>query len=324
MGKTDTKIFVRLPYFDPLKGTTVREPEGSGKGYWVGAPSALFSETNNKFYIAYRVRAPPSLSKGRGRACEIAESEDGIKFATICRVTAESLNTKSIEKSALFCEGNTFSLYISYVDPDTSKWRIDLIRSSDPSKFDPEERIPVLDAGNLLSEGVKDPCIFKLAGKYYMMASYIPNYERIPDSELHKIADASAIGLAQVYTVLLSSDDGVHFRKEHDILQPGSNWDRLSTVGTTVMYSSPMFVIFFDGRRDASDSYEGKAGLAITRDFVSVKKLDIFGPRFRSPYASGSLRYVDAVQLDDKAFYYYEFAREDGSHELRVNVEENL
>ncbi len=324
MRRKDSKIFVKLPFFDPMNGVTVRVPEGTGKGYWVGAPSACYSENNNKFYIAYRVRAPHGSEKSRGHCCEIAESEDGVKFDTLCKVTADSLNTKSIEKSALFCEGDTFSLYISYVDPNTSKWRIDLIRTSDPANFNVEKRVPVVNSENLLSEGVKDPCVFKLAGTYYMMATYIPNYELIPDSELHKISDASAIGLAQVYTVLLSSMDGIHFKKEHDVLQPGSNWDKLSAVGTAVMYSEPWFVIFYDGRRDASDSYEGKAALAVTRDFVNVKKLDLFAPRFRSPYASGSLRYVDVVQLDGRAYYYYEFAREDGSHELRVNVEEDL
>lgn len=38
-----------------------------------------------------------------------------------------------------------------------------------------------------------------------------------------------------------------------------------------------------------------------------------------APHGSGSLRYLDAVVRDDAIYYYYEYARPDGSHELRMN-----
>jgi hypothetical protein len=45
------------------------------------------------------------------------------------------------------------------------------------------------------------------------------------------------------------------------------------------------------------------------------------GPALASPYASGSLRYLDAVHLpaEGRLLYYFEMARADGAHELRVD-----
>lgn len=315
------KEFVPIPAFDPQEGTTIRVPRGLGKGYWVGAPSAVYSQQHQKFYLVCRWRNPHQDNPSRGFQCEIAESRDGLHFDSMATLSAASLGTASIEKSALIEDvlTGTMRLYVSYVDPITSKWRIDLFQASRPEELPMASPIPVLNAEKLNSEGVKDPCVFRVAGQYYMLASYLPNLERVTAEDLHQIQDASAIGLTQVYTALLQSSDGVHFHYVRDFLTPGSHWDRLSTVATTVMLSSPWFVVFFDGRRDASDSYEGKAGLAVTTDFERVHKLDMFQPRFRSPHASGCLRYVDVVQTDDADYFYYEYAREDGSHELRVS-----
>jgi hypothetical protein len=39
-----------------------------------------------------------------------------------------------------------------------------------------------------------------------------------------------------------------------------------------------------------------------------------------SPHATGSLRYLDALDLRErKRLLYYEYARPDGSHELRLS-----
>ena len=41
-------------------------------------------------------------------------------------------------------------------------------------------------------------------------------------------------------------------------------------------------------------------------------------PLFRSPHGTGCCRYFDAVEAEGRRFIYYEYARPDGSHELRV------
>lgn len=60
--------------------------------------------------------------------------------------------------------------------------------------------------------------------------------------------------------------------------------------------------------------------MAITFDLLHYNKLTPDGPILVSPHASGSLRYVDVVPHDNALYFYYEYAREDGAHELRVSV----
>jgi hypothetical protein len=48
----EQRWFALPPLFDPEQGTVVRQPEGSGPGFWVGAPSAI--------YDVDRARALPS------------------------------------------------------------------------------------------------------------------------------------------------------------------------------------------------------------------------------------------------------------------------
>ncbi len=73
-----TRWFGALPLFDPRKGITVLEPPGAGKGWWVGAPSAIYEAQARKFYLYYRVRKPREF--GRGGECRIASSDDGVRF----------------------------------------------------------------------------------------------------------------------------------------------------------------------------------------------------------------------------------------------------
>ena len=41
-----------------------------------------------------------------------------------------------------------------------------------------------------------------------------------------------------------------------------------------------------------------------------------------SARGTGCLRYLSAVPAKEGTYWYYEYAREDGSHELRLNVVE--
>lgn len=76
---------------------------------------------------------------------------------------------------------------------------------------------------------------------------------------------------------------------------------------------------FYDGSAGASESYEERRGLANSTTLTQWVRLTPNGPKIDSPYATGSFRYVDAVQVGDAVRLYYECARSDGSHELRVS-----
>ena len=67
------------------------------------------------------------------------------------------------------------------------------------------------------------------------------------------------------------------------------------------------------------ENYEERAGLVQTVDLRHFYRLSATGPSLVSPHGRGSLRYIDAIQVEDEVWFYYEYARPDGSHELRLN-----
>ena len=95
MQQAHKRWFGMAPLFDPAEGTTVIEPLSSGFGWWAGAPSVLYDDDVEKFYLYYRLRKPREL--GRGTNCFIAESNNGIQFTTIWEASKEDLNDESHE-----------------------------------------------------------------------------------------------------------------------------------------------------------------------------------------------------------------------------------
>ncbi len=59
--------------------------------------------------------------------------------------------------------------------------------------------------------------------------------------------------------------------------------------------------------------------MAVSYDLSHWQRLTPDGPWASAPHGTGSLRYMDVVPLEDELLFYYEYARPDGSHELRMN-----
>ena len=59
-------------------------------------------------------------------------------------------------------------------------------------------------------------------------------------------------------------------------------------------------------------------GFHFCPDGKRFERLDTGGPWVKSPF--GSVRYVYGLRVEDQVFFYYEYTREDGSHDLRVSV----
>ena len=68
-----------------------------------------------------------------------------------------------------------------------------------------------------------------------------------------------------------------------------------------------------------ADDTEEHCGLAVSLDLRPWERVTVDRPALVSPHASGSLRYVEPVNIQGSLFVYYEYARPDGSHELRRN-----
>lgn len=308
------------PLFNPEEGITIYEPPGKGSGYWIGAPGAIYDDENKKFYLYYRRRRQRGEGADRGYQCGISESSDGIKFKEIWTVSKDMFGGISVERAAIVKTLNgKYRLYIGYVDSKDNKWKIDLVEADSPEKFDPKTKKLVLspeDCGNNV-EGVKDPYILIVGGKYYMLVSYATISK--PADELHNTADAFNTGKISSNTGLALSSDGINFTWMGDILSPGTGWNAYAARATCVLYVPPIFNVFYDGGASVGENYEEKTGLAITFDLMNYHHITDNAPILKSPHASGSLRYMDAIRLGEYIFYYYEYARPDGSHELRVN-----
>ena len=326
-GNLALKRFGLAPLFNPEEGITVVEPLGGGQGWWAGAPSALYDDESGRFYLYYRLRRPRGVEPDRGGECRIAESTDGVAFRTIWSAQKSQFNSDSMERAALVkCLDGIWRLYLSYVDPNHKKWRVDFMEADTPAGFNPATRAPLFDPDDLGVEGVKDPYVFTLGHSYYMVLSYATRVGKLSagrERDLHATADAYNSGLTISRTGLATSTDGVRFTWEGDIFSPaGSGWDAWCTRVCSLVYLPPVFTAFYDGAAGVSGNYEERTGLAVGAEVRSLKSVTPGGPALVSRHASGSLRYMDPVQLPDRIHYYYEYARPDGSHETRLNIVE--
>ena len=306
------------PPFDVEKGVTVIAPPGIGPGWWAGACSVVYEQDRRRFLLYYRLRKSREL--GRGVECRVAASTDGLAFETIWAARQEEFPTASMERAALVrLSAGGYRLYVSYVDPADNRWRIDLLEAPAPEAFDIGQRRPVLTAADIDAEGVKDPVLLWLDNQWNMLVSYAPRPEqRRPD--MHATGDIYATGVTKSHTGLALSADGRDFRWQGDVFSPGKGWDAYAARVSAVLPFGPVFLAFYDGAAGVEENYEERTGLAVSLDLRHFVRLTWKGPLLTSPHGSGSLRYLAVVLAEEQLFYYYEYARPDGSHELRVNA----
>lgn len=317
---SSSKYFANLPLFDPVEGVTVKEPYGTESGYWVGAPCVFYDEALSKFFLYYRIRKPKPT---RGGEVRIAQSNDGMKFKDILIIKKEELNSESIEGSSfLRCLDGLYRMYISYVDPQTRKWRIDMMEASHPKNFDVTKREKVFVPEDLNIEGIKDPYVFVVGRKYYMIVSYaepLKNSNEELQRKLHGSGDVYTTGLTTHPTGLATSLNGKNWKWEGKILDVSENsWDKYQARITSVIYVPPVFIGFYDGSLSEKENYEERCGLCMSYDLRSFESITPEGPILESPYNTRSIRYIDFLEKEDEIWYYYEFCREDGAHELRL------
>jgi hypothetical protein len=120
-------------------------------------------------------------------------------------------------------------------------------------------------------------------------------------------------------TSLAVSEDGIRFRWQGEVFGVGSGWDRYQARLTSIVRSGRGFVGFYDGSAGPDQDTEERLGLAVSSDLVRWRRSSADGPWLESPHATGSLRYLDALERDGEWLLYYEYARPDGSHELRLS-----
>jgi predicted GH43/DUF377 family glycosyl hydrolase len=318
----DTIIESNLaPLFIPDEGVTVIQSPGKGIGYWAGAPSIMYDAKDKTFYLYYRLRQPRGIGEDdRGFEVRIASSEDGIHFEDRWKLHKKELNSTSIERSYIVkVNDQLYRLYISYVDPVDNRWRIDLVEADSPISFDITKRQKVLTASDREGvEGVKDPYVVRKGDQYLMYFVYAQALPGSSADDMHNTGDVHNTGNAVAPTAVAVSDDGIHFEWLDTILPVGRNgWDRYQSRLTTIIPYNGSYTVLWDGSSGVEQNYEEKAALAQTFDLITCAKISHSGPKLETGLGK-AVRYTDALIHKGQIWYYYEYTKEDGSHELRL------
>ncbi len=302
------------PRFEPNEGQTVLPPEEGGYGNWVGGHSIVFDPDEKRFYLFYRRRRP--LGMGRGSHCFIAESTDGVTFNNIWEANKEQFDAESIEVGSLIKDPVTgmWRLYVSY-EPIDGPWRVDLIEARHPKELDPVHHRTVMQPEDYGLEFVKDPRVYIVAGLYVVFVA-VSSTKRWNEDEsgVRHLVGRDATGL-------MTSPDGIYFRSFKYVFESGQGlpgeWGHFRARINSVVYLPPLYVGFFDAGSSTYDNYEEWAGVAYSHDLERWNRVSTDGPWVVSPH--GSIRYIEALMVGDELWYYYEYTRPDGSHELRMN-----
>lgn len=314
MGKKHLSI---PPKFDPERGTTVFEPEGEGYGHWVGGMGAVYDPADERFYMYYRIRSP--LGRGRGKKCRIAQSEDGMDFTPIWEAEADDFRAQSVEVGSLIQDPETeeWRLYISYEDSHLRTWRVDLLEAEEIEELDPFHHRTVLQPSDYGLDMIKDPRVYIIGGLYHAFVC-VPARKRWEEGE-----GGERRPVGQDATALATSPDGKYWKELKYVFEPGrgSQGDRglFRARINSIVYLPPVFVGFIDTGETFYDNYEEACGLAISHDLENWRRVTTNGPWIESPH--GNIRYINALRVEDEIYYYYEYTRKDGSHELRASRE---
>jgi len=297
--------------------TTVLAAPAPGRGHWAGAPSAL--ATPERLLLAYRLRAP---RPARGYELRIAASDDGTVFRDVWSARKEELGSASLERACLVAIPSGVRLYLSFVDPDDGRWRIDVIDADRPEHLDPRSRHPALTAAAAGVESVKDPVVMRDAGQWLMFASFgSRELGAAPgrDDALTASGDPLSTGQLLSCTGLATSEDGLAWSWEGPVLvPPRRGWDGFETRISAVARRGTAWLALYDGIATLDENYEERTGIATSSDLRRWDRDTVDGPVLRSPHASGSLRYACLVRWDERTLAYVESARSDGAHDLEV------
>jgi hypothetical protein len=297
----------------------VREPVGAGEGYWAGAPGAFYSPAERAWYLTFRIRRPRGVAPDRGGEAIIARSANLRDWQDIWRVNKNEYGTASIERSAIH-QGpdGVWRYFTSFVDPADGRWCVAVLRANSPESFKASEARKILTASPLGLEGIKDPWIMQHDRRFYMFLSVaLPTSKTSAQS--HSTLDIYNTGECVSATGLAISEDLENWQWIGVVFKPGnSGWDKYCRRINSVVGIQKNLLAFYDGSASHAENYEEKTGLAASRDFVNWTSLSPDKAAHTSPHASGSLRYVDAQVSGEEVLLFYEFARADRSHDLRL------
>lgn len=303
------------------QGTVIREPVGNDKGYWVGCPGAFYDEAERAWYLTYRIRRPRGVQPDRGGEVRIARSTDLKHWDDVLRITKDQYNSASIERSALHRgRDGLWRYFTSYVDPADGRWCTAVMKAAKVEQLDPAQRKVIFTAAPLGLEGVKDPWIIEVDGVYHLFLSIALPTART-NAGSHGTLDIFNTGECVSATGLATSRDLDNWEWQGIVLKPdASGWDKYCRRINSVARVGDRWLAFYDGSASEAENYEERCALAVSSNLRDWRSVSPDGPFVTSPFASGSARYFDAKFANGQWHLFYEFARKDGAHDMRVLV----
>jgi hypothetical protein len=297
----------------------IREPPGAGSGYWAGAPGVFYAADERAFYLTYRMRRPRGIQPDRGGEARIARSTDLQRFEDIWAVSKNAYGSASIERSAIRRgRDGVWRYFTSFVDPADGRWCVSMLRDRDPARLDPSTARPLFTAAPLDLQGVKDPWIFEAEGFYHMLLSVAVPTPRTRE-ESHATLDIFNTGDCVSATGLARSRDLDSWEWLGVVFAPSDGWDAYCRRINSLVAHDGAYIGFYDGSRSHHENYEERTGVAVSQvDARRWHTASPGGPLLTSPESTGSLRYLDAVSAQSAMWAFYEYARADGAHDLRV------
>jgi hypothetical protein len=275
----------------------VIDPPGSGRGYWAGAPSAVWRD--GMFYLAYRLRRP--VTEGRGYANVVAQSEDGISFETVATVTSEQFGCASLERAALVPLDDGWRLYVSCSSHGSKHWWIEALDAPRLGDLAGGTRTVVLAGDD--ATAWKDPVVRRSGPDWQMWACRHPLDGRGE-------ADDDADRMTSVY---LTSSDGLTWTEQATALAPTvGSWDARGARITSVARSGTQWLTFYDGRETAEQNWFERTGLATGSSPESFTASAGPTPEGRT------IRYVSMAESPSSTRLYWEASRSDGANDLRT------
>jgi hypothetical protein len=164
---------------------------------------------------------------------------------------------------------------------------------------------------------VKDPHVMEVGPVTYLFASFAAARQGLGPGA-HESADIYNVGATTHPTGLATSLDGKEFAWHGAVLDVGEGWDRYQARLNSVVPVLGGYVGFYDGSASHHENYEERCGIAVSSDLYRWRRISVAKPWVVSSQGTGSVRYVDAMLLDDTWWIYYEMSRADGAHELRL------
>jgi len=301
------------------QGAVIREPMGNTAGYWVGCPGAFYDESERAWYLTYRIRRPRGVQPDRGGEVRIARSTDLKQWDDVLTIRKDQYQSASIERSALHRgRDGLWRYFTSYVDPADGRWCTALMKAAKVEQLDPAQRQVIFTAAPLGLEGVKDPWILEVDGVYHLFLSIaLPTPRKNAGS--HGTLDIFNTGECVSATGLAISRDLDNWEWQGVVLKPdATGWDKYCRRINSVVRVGDRWLAFYDGSASEAENYEERCALAVSTSLRDWRSVSPSGPFVTSPFATGSARYFDAKFANGQWHLFYEFARQDGAHDMRV------